>query len=584
MPKYQPIDTKKYAIKTDKYEFPMREDSVSIIPQSVLNTNDVETIQNYLDEHEKDLSSDELQYLQNRIDVGAKLISLKEDAETKLDNDDYRKPVCALFGEPDSDRLELDFHQDTTQTTQNGCWSVVYSNLLKSRGIELTQQDIRAYRPFSTKEAEGVSWIETAEMNTDRQFSPMEMGDLALETVPNVVMREQSFTTDVSSIDKQQYLEDVCSHIKGQIRKSLDSHSPLGLMSASHYITVTGIDGDTIYYKDSDSDPANPDETYHASIKELVEPGLTMSGARGVSIVWLEDAQLSQDGKTLKGLPGHQFSVSENGGVTVNNPGDGTDVHQRKGLRSEQYVTLGEPTMNRRFQDVAYVPKQMNMRTLKPTPDRAPQLDGWTKFKGILSSWVGYHGPSYNRYQAYKENSTAWNNMQQARQSELRSRTDRPFNGRDWEVMADRMEESLYQLEKGIRLKSLSQFQLLNGEQYDQVPTTDELKATAAGIRQEIDALAEKLSGLSDTISPDLMQKYRSRLEAGTQKFNEKTNDLRRGKGGVSEITSADLNRKLQSGLTKSAGKKKHKSAAPTATTAQKQSAKDKGRSFSSNN
>ncbi len=542
MPKYTPDTIRQYATKTDTYEFQLRDEHFTNIPYELMNTNDMESIQNFMDENDSNLSDEEKQYLEGRLNAGVKIMSCQEDIPNHTNDEYYRKPSASLLGEPGGSWLELDVHQESSQTTQNGCWSVVYSTLLKNRGVDLSQQDVRAFRPFNNVEAHNLDPNVGVYINTDRQSSPMEMADLAIDTVPNVMMRELSFQADDKADEntKEAYLNAVCDQIKGRIRESLERHEPLALMSASHYVTVTGIDGDTIYYKDPNSSSANPDETYHASIKELVAPGLTIGGARGVSLSWLQDVQLSEDGMTIKGLPDHQLQTDAQGNVAdVSGRAALPDIRQKKGVRSENHVDLNIPGKNYRMQDIAYVPKKLNMNVLKPIPDREPTMGMFDRFKGYMSTLLHIHGDSYRKYQDFNTKKATWDSIRAGRQRDQQSLANRPFDRRDWEVMADRVEESLDKLQKGISLLTSAQYgQAPIGAE---IPTSRDLKAQAAQVESQMNLLTQKLHTLSGRLSPNEQQRLQTRLRTTSDSL-----DLCRESLGVRNVFGNDLADRFQ--------------------------------------
>ena len=49
-----------------------------------------------------------------------------------------------------------------------------------------------------------------------------------------------------------------------------EEHSPAGILLGNHYITITGIAGDTIRYKDSLQNPNGPDYDHTDTLENLL--------------------------------------------------------------------------------------------------------------------------------------------------------------------------------------------------------------------------------------------------------------------------------------------------------------------------
>ncbi len=364
----------------DVREFPQRKGHVTNLPGWVQNTSDAGAISEFM-ESGVQLTVKEREYLGKRMELSALLESKRESTLQEIAAGGAGKTRPAVMRE--GDKVWVDVHQNATQTTSNGCWSVAMEAMLQSRGVDLTQQEIRAYRPFSREEAQNLDPAVSRELNTDHMMSPMDMADLFVESIPNVMVREQTFEPygiggkpDEWSFTREQYLQDVSEHIKEQIRDSIEvQHTPVALMSGSHFRTITGIEGDVVYYREPNGDPNEPDKEQSMTIQELLEPGLTMDAARGVTVVRLQDLSLTKDGKSLECPQGHSFNLDGNGNVTVNKSevqqqfGLGNDPRRKQGVESVNQIPVGSRGAS--MTESVYIPKQIDMQAIRrPVPER----------------------------------------------------------------------------------------------------------------------------------------------------------------------------------------------------------------------
>ena len=368
--------------KPEVREFPQRQGHVTNLPDWVQNTSDAGAITEFM-ESGVQLTEEEKAYLEQRMVMSALLESKKASVKQEIGAGGAGKTRPAVMRE--GDKVSVDVHQNATQTTNNGCWSVAMEAMLQSRGVDMTQQEIRAYRPFSREEAQNLDPAVSRELNTDHMMSPMDMADLFVESIPNVMVREQTFEPygiggkpDEWSFTREQYLQDVSEHIKEQIRDSIEvQHTPVALMSGSHFRTITGIEGDVVYYREPNGDPNEPDKEHSMTIQELLEPGLTMDAARGVTVVRLQDLSLTKDGKSLECPQGHSFSLDGNGNVTVHKSevqqqfGLGNDPRRKQGVESVNQIPVGSRGAS--MTESVYIPKQIDMQAIRrPIPVREP--------------------------------------------------------------------------------------------------------------------------------------------------------------------------------------------------------------------
>ncbi len=285
------------------------------IPEIVRNNSDEEVIKSYLNNNKSKLSDKEIDFLNHRIS-SMKLINSKlKEVNKQIKDDTYIETKTTLKANPDKESFILtSIKQPSFQTADNGCWSCFYQMLLQSRGIkDLTQEDIRAYRPALSKNSHGFGNESDLEMNTDSRINAIDMGDLATGLVPDSMLK----STEIWSFnklkgnngtpeEKKAYFDAAKSGIKKIIIEAIRDHkSPVGLMMDGHYITITGIEGDVISYKNSMPTTEagnNPDYTFKENLSDLINSALNGINADALTLTWMEDIEVLKS-NTIVNLP-----------------------------------------------------------------------------------------------------------------------------------------------------------------------------------------------------------------------------------------------------------------------------------------
>lgn len=169
-------------------------------------------------------------------------------------------------------------HQDNLQNSWNGCWSVSLQLLLQSRGVHLTQEQIRAFRPDITVKEVANELVNEEMLNEDEKSVMDQKVDLVMKVLPNISM--SMITISNAGTDIKNNLETA----KKLITKALkEDCSPASVVKNGHFRTIVGINGDEVLLKDSIQFRTHrANHTYKISLKEL------MSGTKGnLSLYWL---------------------------------------------------------------------------------------------------------------------------------------------------------------------------------------------------------------------------------------------------------------------------------------------------------
>ncbi|MCR5212840.1 MAG: hypothetical protein K6E10_00345 [Eubacterium sp.] len=303
------------------------------VPVTIRNTSDYKAIEGYLEFYGDSLTYPQVVHLRNQANSARKAEEIKNHTNDIMAGEEAieigQKPEVVSKRE---DHAELKIKQPEHQTSGNGCWSVSAQMLVASRGFtNVTQQDIRAYRPDYNKMDEPIfeHGYTDKEYHTDGVKNMLEMGDSILEYAPNSMLHQldiQRYSRDVekSGISREEYINDTVKLMKNHILHAIkNDKSPVSLLIPGHYITITGIDGDTIMYKDSVKRNGNdPDHTYKTSLKDFISKQFSKSlnekNVLGfIQLTWISDINLSKDGKTIYGLPSLYTEMKEDGSITL---------------------------------------------------------------------------------------------------------------------------------------------------------------------------------------------------------------------------------------------------------------------------
>ena len=364
------------------------------LPKWVRNTGNTAELTKYLEDNEDKLSYEQQYLIKQRIAATEKKLMLQQEAKNKSAQGEnvYTEPVVNTKQLQGGDEaIELTgVHQTQKQNSNAGCWSVFLANAAGSRGVDLTQKDIRSYRPeLSAGEAENVSLITDSSYNSDEINNALERGDGLLTFMPGFMMTEmeipkysdEQVSNGVSVAD---FEKNAVEHLKTTIKHALkNDKSPVGLLKQGHYLTIVGIEGDTIKYKDSLGYDSDPDHTYEDSLTAIATGILNDPDVYGVQLTWIKEVQLSKDGRTIFGVPSDYARMNPDGTV-LGQPGpvrlgggypeDGFDIH-KEGVAVARYggVEDTKPEQNYRpvlqngiiISEKVYLPKTLDTDYLK---------------------------------------------------------------------------------------------------------------------------------------------------------------------------------------------------------------------------
>ncbi len=327
--------------------------------QEVINSGNLTVLKNFFDNKGSKLNQEEFEYLKARIISAEEIERLKKKALKDL-AEGKEHPVQEVDN-TDGFSGFSNLKYSELQTSSNGCWSCAYSLLLKSRGVDISQEKIRAWRPDYPESEEGAT--PAADnlcfmRNADTSMEIPHNVDMLSQLVPNTAMASLTLTPlvpdDIMLIDPKTnapvemtvaHITAIKEHHKNEVIKTLretvtkaieEDRSPVALVVDGHYITVTGIDKKgNLRYEDSRSDDGKT--THYMSLDELYRMGCeehykqvdaytkVKVPPRGIALNWLKDLKVPEYSQGQISKPDYKgnedvISVDLEGNVKVDVP------------------------------------------------------------------------------------------------------------------------------------------------------------------------------------------------------------------------------------------------------------------------
>ena len=356
-----------------------------ILTDDVINSGNLELLYKFRDEHQEALNDKKYQnaknYLDARIQTAEKLQAYENKA--KLSAAQGKVPPMPEVSAGDGYIGFPDLKYPDYQTSANGCWSIAYSTLLKTRGVDLSQEEIRQWRPDykeNTAPNQKADVDRKYVMNADEANSISRNADLLGKVLPNTAVSTLTIypystfgitindepiggdpdrfandpayrkqVEDRQRIFQEEYLAQVKAQIKDQIVKSIMDHkSPVALSVDGHYVTVTAInpENDTYIYEESRGAEIGAERTKIGSFDELIKSGMLdhqrggqIVPGNGIELTWLKDLSVSKYGIDQSTLDTDSFVTADrNGNVTIQLP-QGLDTVSAAGNPSHGQVS-----------------------------------------------------------------------------------------------------------------------------------------------------------------------------------------------------------------------------------------------------
>ena len=291
------------------------------ITDEIMSTGNATVLEKFYNDNETTLTAADKKYLKAKLSTAKKIEKIRKKQLTELSkgNDPYSTRMV------DNTEIKVinqyhttinpiscslpDIKMSQKQTSNNGCWSYAMSLMLKSKGIDLSQEEIRAfrpnYKPDSTVKKLNNMKLLNAEM--DDINNVYENSDIILETLPNHFMQQYSFSPfgkdrkythnqlevlksmkDNSPEDMKKYInadkklqDDVRKDYLSRTKKKVEDiifdtiikeKTPVVMnLGNSHYVTITGYNKNTGVLNIVDSQQKAGKTSVTRNINELLE-------------------------------------------------------------------------------------------------------------------------------------------------------------------------------------------------------------------------------------------------------------------------------------------------------------------------
>jgi len=225
--------------------------------------------------------------------------TVKDRFDIKNEVEDYKNNLpkgrdykLTISTSPDKKSILLNIPPCEVQNTNNGCWSCSMGVLLRHAGVNLTQEQIRAYRTDYTPDQtnDGLSCYQSLKerlqlanrVSTDDVNQIEDYVDLIHETTENMAVNYVSFQ---NQSDK---LLSIASNVL------IQKHTPISLLYMGHYRTIVGIEGSKLILQDSmvGKEPgynhqySNPNDANRFPNHSVID--VTYFKGKEVNLTWLE--------------------------------------------------------------------------------------------------------------------------------------------------------------------------------------------------------------------------------------------------------------------------------------------------------
>ena len=339
------------------------------IPDYILSTGNPAVLDRFYQEHQATLTAADRKYLSARIHTAYKMERLRNANIRKIANEE--PPVTPAITNNKGFR-GINIKYDGPQTSANGCWSNGFSLLLKTRGVDLSPEEIRAWRPnYEPGQEQRMSQQSRFSMDCDSLSKVYENADIIQEVLPNTAVNSVSlnplpaefsmnpmnnpplppkpyienedFLTEEDRMQVPGYreyrnalnknLENARKAYKQVLKKQIGTlvrnalekdKSPLIMnIGSNHFVTITGISKHNNRLRIEDSMRSLDKTTQIKYIDDLIDEYLIsrpMKEVNGITLTWLKDIPVPKaENKGEEPISIHEAPVPENTEPAVQN-------------------------------------------------------------------------------------------------------------------------------------------------------------------------------------------------------------------------------------------------------------------------
>ena len=247
----------------------------------VLNTNDIDKLKGLTEKYKDDvLLKEHVEY---------RISQIKRIEEIAKERPKSKKQMSVMVKDKDHFTLEEIPHK--MQSTSQGCWSVVLSEMLFCKGSDqLDQHAIRSYRAIPTEygESQGEGFIQ----NMGNGSNIGDHMNLISKILPNTALHKVCIMTSEYKNKKERLVNILKQNIKKAVK---EQRAPLGIRYDGHYRLITGLNGNMakIY------DPQRKD-CYEVDLSNLPNENWFENDKCRVDCFWFTDIEFKDGSANLK--------------------------------------------------------------------------------------------------------------------------------------------------------------------------------------------------------------------------------------------------------------------------------------------
>ncbi len=335
------------------------------VPDYILSTGNPAVLQAFYQQHASSLTAADRKYLNARIHTANKIERERAANIRRLARNE--EPVTPLITTKKG-FSGIDVKYDGAQTSSNGCWSSGISLLLKTRGVDLSPEEIRAWRPnYEPGQEQGMSTESRRGMDYDGLGKVYENADLVQEVLPNTAVSTMTINPlpenfQLTNAPERPYIEnidfmtedEIKAHpamqeynrtagrqienarkvYKQELKKQLGTiirnalekdKSPLIMnVGGNHFVTITGISKHGNRLRIEDSSRSLDKTTQIKTLDDLIEQHLISRPAKtapGITLTWLRDLPVpSAENKGQDPIKVHENPLLQDPVIQQENP------------------------------------------------------------------------------------------------------------------------------------------------------------------------------------------------------------------------------------------------------------------------
>ena len=309
------------------------------VPIEIQMTNDIMYMNNWYDRNKEKLSPEADSYFQAHYESARyfEKLSLSRKSNKKTPTD-----MNVGFYDPDEKGVSEfekgeycipNLGKQRNQTSDSGCWSCAYENLLRSRGVDIPQEMIRSFRSNDTmshldlegyktdsreKDGRGINGKRDVALQyiTDTSESIMTRADLMLKVLPNTAMRTKEFTFPTEELLKSSGVTEDTIDEKLLGNKMLEtvrdaiglSRSPVAVYFGGHYRTISAVNIEKRTIRWVDSMDQDPNAEREIKIDDLITHCRTARPDASIAFTWMEDLVPDEKGNcSINGFEDYKY-------------------------------------------------------------------------------------------------------------------------------------------------------------------------------------------------------------------------------------------------------------------------------------